>query len=563
MPFRRYLAKRKGGATLCPPPSAWWVNEKNVFGEDKCFLFCFRCFFYDRKINIFQNGGRTAVNSRLLRQDLSDVWHCTTGSVMSGSKLQARLCLYRVTTGRRVCLLLLCAAALLLLVAPLVTCPQQQQHLRRPAGDPASSSICSDNLLGAPLPGRPCLDQPIDAVYTWVNGSDPEHHHQLKKTLQQLGRTPSPDAVAPYRFADNDELRYSLRSLERHAPWVRRVYLVTNGQVPCWLDLDHPRISLVTHAEIFPNKSHLPTFSSPAIETHLHRIPGLSSRFLYLNDDLLLGQPVWPEDFVSPSGVYTVYLDSAIERGPAGNAFYASLKNTDRMLSRRYGPALRHMIAHVPFLLERRMIEELQRTFTAEFEVSSAGRVRSPTDVQYPMAYFYLLMSERRSVSAAELFEELDVDSSGAWSTSEVHTALTRLRSLPLSPDDVKNFTVTLRDCSGGLAPEVFSREAVLGCRPIADELCRRLGSRPLSRYRLGSRSDWITRRVPPHPARAAQLLDSVRRAPPKFTVLNNMFAGATADSVRQVSRLLKDLLEALFPRPSRFERPNTRSGSS
>jgi hypothetical protein len=28
-----------------------------------------------------------------------------------------------------------------------------------------------------------------------------------------------------------DELRYSLRSLEKYAPWVRHVYLVTNGQV--------------------------------------------------------------------------------------------------------------------------------------------------------------------------------------------------------------------------------------------------------------------------------------------------------------------------------------------
>ena len=33
------------------------------------------------------------------------------------------------------------------------------------------------------------------------------------------------------RFRDNDELRYSLRSLEQHAPWLRHIYIVTNGQV--------------------------------------------------------------------------------------------------------------------------------------------------------------------------------------------------------------------------------------------------------------------------------------------------------------------------------------------
>lgn len=115
------------------------------------------------------------------------------------------------------------------------------------------------------------------------------------------------DLVAS-RFADNDELRYSLRSLERFAPWVRRVYVVTNGQIPSWLNLDTPRLTLVTHEEIFPNRSHLPTYSSPAIETHLHRIPGLSQRFLYLNDDVFFGKEVWPEDFYTHTAGYKVRL---------------------------------------------------------------------------------------------------------------------------------------------------------------------------------------------------------------------------------------------------------------
>ena len=60
--------------------------------------------------------------------------------------------------------------------------------------------------------------------------------------------------------------------------------------------------------EIFANKSHLPSFSSPAIETHLHQIPGLSKRFLYLNDDILLGRPIYPEDFYTESKGFKVYL---------------------------------------------------------------------------------------------------------------------------------------------------------------------------------------------------------------------------------------------------------------
>ncbi|XP_059483014.1 N-acetylglucosamine-1-phosphotransferase subunits alpha/beta [Neocloeon triangulifer] len=110
------------------------------------------------------------------------------------------------------------------------------------------------------------------------------------------------------RFHDKEELRYSLRSVEKYAPWVRHVYVVTNGQIPYWLNLDHPRLSVVTHQQLFVNQSHLPTFSSPAIESHLHRIPGLSKRFLYLNDDVMFGKDVWPEDFYTETEGQKVYL---------------------------------------------------------------------------------------------------------------------------------------------------------------------------------------------------------------------------------------------------------------
>ena len=110
------------------------------------------------------------------------------------------------------------------------------------------------------------------------------------------------------RFADNQELRYSLRSVEKFAPWVRQIFIVTNGQIPSWLNLDNPRIKIVTHADIFTNKSHLPTFSSPAIESHLHKIPGLSKKFIYLNDDVMFGEEVWPDDFYTHAKGQKVFL---------------------------------------------------------------------------------------------------------------------------------------------------------------------------------------------------------------------------------------------------------------
>ena len=70
--------------------------------------------------------------------------------------------------------------------------------------------------------------------------------------------------------------------------------------------------SHVFQEEIFTNKSHLPTFSSPAIECHIHRIPGLSKKFIYFNDDVMLGNQVYPDDWYTPVHGQKVYLAWAV-----------------------------------------------------------------------------------------------------------------------------------------------------------------------------------------------------------------------------------------------------------
>jgi hypothetical protein len=131
-------------------------------------------------------------------------------------------------------------------------------------------------------------EEPIDAVYTWVDGSDAKFQEQLRR-FRKLEGCDNPESIRENRFHDNQELRFSLRSLERYAPWVRKVYLVTDGQLPHWLDPFHPRLTLVSGKQLFPHAEWLPTFNSHAIEWQLSRIPGLSRRFLYFNDDMFLG----------------------------------------------------------------------------------------------------------------------------------------------------------------------------------------------------------------------------------------------------------------------------------
>ena len=56
------------------------------------------------------------------------------------------------------------------------------------------------------------------------------------------------------RFNDNNELKYSLRSVEKNMPFIRNIFIVTNGQIPSWLNLNNSKIKIVTHKEIFTFK---------------------------------------------------------------------------------------------------------------------------------------------------------------------------------------------------------------------------------------------------------------------------------------------------------------------
>ena len=233
------------------------------------------------------------------------------------------------------------------------------------------------------------MAEEIDAVYTWVDGADPAFAADLR-------RCGGGEAGFSCRYRNNGELRASLRSLLRHAPWVRRIHILTNGQRPRWLDCSHPRIHLVTHAEVFPQPQLLPNFNSHAIELCLHRIPGLSRRFLYWNDDLFLCRDVAPGDFFFENGGQAVYLEdlrmpSNRDRGAAHDRACAY---TQALLTARWGapPQPRRLLAHTPRAYDRDLLFELEGLFPDEFRRSATHRFRSADDVELNVLYAYSLL---------------------------------------------------------------------------------------------------------------------------------------------------------------------------
>lgn len=141
----------------------------------------------------------------------------------------------------------------------------------------------------------------IDVVIAWVDGDDPRHAEKLARFLGQAPRT---EWAAPTRFRSVGEIDYAICSVLRHAPFVRRVHVVTDEQRPALFDraaAHWPRewadkLVLVDHRDIFQGfEQHLPTFNCRPIETLLYRIPGLAEQFVYLNDDFMLIRPIGPD----------------------------------------------------------------------------------------------------------------------------------------------------------------------------------------------------------------------------------------------------------------------------
>lgn len=187
-----------------------------------------------------------------------------------------------------------------------------------------------------PVPDMPA-SPPIDIVYLWVNGNDLDWRKKRQQAALQVS-VADRDAMAVYgnvegRFRDNDELRYSLRALERYYPDHGHVYVVTDGQTPSWLRASN-RLTVVDHRDLIP-ADRLPIFDSGNIESYIHRIPSLSERFFYFNDDVFFGAPLQVSDWFWEHGVYVAWSDDAVVPGQTLQPDATSLENGSR-LSRQW-----------------------------------------------------------------------------------------------------------------------------------------------------------------------------------------------------------------------------------
>ncbi|KDN53465.1 hypothetical protein K437DRAFT_72081 [Tilletiaria anomala UBC 951] len=246
----------------------------------------------------------------------------------------------------------------------------------------------------------------VSLVYTWVNGSDPTFAAQRKALGGQVGGN---------RDRDNEDLRFSLRTLHRQLPWHTGKIFIVSPSPPSWARLgseisksgfmkessasnvQNSRLVWVHQDAIIPRDAQ-PTFSSNVVEQYLHLVPGLTEHFIHCNDDYMFVSPVHPRDFFTPTRGVRQYLEESPivlpdqykthHMSPNSNVWRQSVYNTVTAIQKAYAP-IKHFpprwLKHAPFVYTRTAFLGMHQRFWRELHETSQNKFRSSKDVITPL----------------------------------------------------------------------------------------------------------------------------------------------------------------------------------
>lgn len=191
---------------------------------------------------------------------------------------------------------------------------------------------------------------PIDVVYTWAGETNSNHK----------------------RLSNNNELKYSLRSVIKFAPWVNKIYILMNPPktIPSWFNNKYKnKIVILDHIDTYPLKTIHPIKNSNSIETTLHNIPNLSEHFIYFNDDVFLGSPTQYTDFFTKDGKPLV-TDNILRAQPM------LLDNQKDILKIKYPLAIKKFHPHVPISLLKSQIKKFHSEYPEYIKWVQSKRFR-------------------------------------------------------------------------------------------------------------------------------------------------------------------------------------------
>ncbi len=243
-------------------------------------------------------------------------------------------------------------------------------------------------------------DYPVDLVYLWVDGDDPtwlKKRIKWQLTYKNLHR----NGTDISRFRQIEELKYSLRSVEKNIPWINHIYIITDNQVPKWLNTNHPKITIIDHSEIFP-KDALPTFNSTAIETRVPYIPNLSEHFLLANDDNFIRVPLEKNFFYNEQRNPRIFVKNR-KKAYTSNLWLAQIKKAHELIAEKYPINFIITPSHNIQPYRKSYYLDAVNTFPNEFKETTYSKFRQISDISRVIIELNDRMKNRN-----EMFEQND-----------------------------------------------------------------------------------------------------------------------------------------------------------
>lgn len=225
----------------------------------------------------------------------------------------------------------------------------------------------------------------VDVVFTWVNDKDTLWREKYQQALNSIESPIGLYANDQARFANHEELYYSVNSVLKFLPWVRKIFIVTDEQKPEWYQPErYPKVHFINHSQII-DAQYLPTFNSHVIEANLHKIPDLSENFLYFNDDVFVARPLPREHFFANNDIASIFvanksLSSMRDRGIGTPTLFAAT-NSGKLLKQQYNAEIDMPLVHTYIPLKKSGFELAWRLFSEQIEDFLPNQFRSNNDL--------------------------------------------------------------------------------------------------------------------------------------------------------------------------------------
>ena len=266
------------------------------------------------------------------------------------------------------------------------------------------------------------MNDKIDIIVPWVDGSDSIWLKEKEIWYKKCGKVKKSNS--DIRFQSWDNLKYWFRAIEKFMPWVNKIYFITWGHLPDFLDMSNSKLKIIRHKDYIPER-YLPTYNSNTIEMNYHRITDLEENFIIFNDDFFPLQPIKEEYYFKNNTLcdeavegHIVPVDTGLISNMAKYVQVNNLtiinryfnkrnvqdKNWDKWFCKDYGELLERNKSlqywydfsgfrdpHMASAMKKSTLKRLWEVEKSTLETASKNHFRDYTDVsQYLIRYWQL-----------------------------------------------------------------------------------------------------------------------------------------------------------------------------